>query len=214
MPEPARFLIFLGASLALLLAPGPAVLFVITKSVERGRRAGVVASLGLGVGNLIHVIGVVVGISALLVASATAYATLKYLGAAYLIYLGVRRLLERTGPVERSTNESSGLASLFTQGLVVNILNPKVALFFLAFLPQFADPARGSTTFQLGVLGISFVLLGILTDVGYALLAGTAGAWLSRNRVFPSVQRYVTGAVYIGLGVATALAGPGGGRKR
>jgi len=191
MPDSSTFAIFLGASLALLLAPGPAVLFVITKSVERGRTAGVV-----------------LGLSALLVSSAAAYTTLKYLGAAYLFYLGVRRLVSRSAH-SLEEEEGSGFRSLFSQGLVVNVLNPKVALFFLAFLPQFAEPGRGSMTLQLGALGLSFVLLGIATDIGYGLLAGTVRTWLTRSRVFLRSQKYVTGVIYIGLGLAAAVAGTG-----
>ena len=207
MPDLSTITIFLGASLVLLLTPGPAVLFVVTRAVDQGRLAGVVSSMGLAVGTLVHVAGVVLGLSVLLVSSANAYAILKYLGAAYLVYLGARKLVGRDEPQKLGGAERNGLSKLFYQGIVVNVLNPKLALFFLAFLPQFADASRGGLTTQLGVLGLSFVALGIVTDIFYALLAGTARTWLVRSKVFLHSQRYVAGIIYIGLGVATAVTG-------
>ena len=201
-------MIFFLASLVLLLTPGPAVLFVVARAMDQGRMAGIVSSLGLGVGNLVHVVGVVLGISALLLSSATAYVALKYLGAAYLLYLGVQKLTGRDEPSAIKEARSQSLRSLFYQGVVVNILNPKVALFFLAFLPQFADLARGDLTVQLGVLGICFVLIGVVTDIFYALVAGTARQWLVHSKLFRRTQRYVTGLIYIGLAAVTVVAGP------
>ena len=183
-------------------------MFVVARAVDQGRLAGIVSSLGLGLGNLVHVVGVVLGVSALLLSSATAYAALKYLGAAYLLYLGVQKLTGKDEPSAIKDAKSQSLRSLFYQGVVVNVLNPKVALFFLAFLPQFADLARGDLTVQLGVLGICFVLIGVVTDVFYALVAGTARQWLVHSKLFRRTQRYVTGLIYIGLATVTVVAGP------
>ena len=207
MPELSSFAIFLVASLALLVTPGPAVLFVVARSVDQGRMAGVVSSLGLGLGNLVHVAAIVLGVSALLVSSAVAYAALKYLGAAYLLYLGIRKLMGSVAPQKLDAVKGDGFRTLFYQGIVVNVLNPKVALFFLAFLPQFADVSQGSVTLQLGVLGLSFVVVGVATDIAYALLAGTARTWLVRSNVCLRAQRHVSGLVYIGLAVATVASG-------
>jgi threonine/homoserine/homoserine lactone efflux protein len=203
----AHYLLFVAASLLLLVTPGPAVLFVVARTIDHGRWAGVVSSLGLAIGTLVHLFAVVLGLSAILMASASLYMGIKFAGAAYLIAMGVRRLLAKDEP--RAAHDKTPVASgkLLLEGIVVNVLNPKPALFFLAFLPQFADPARGQLSLQLAVLGLSFIALGLITDTLYALLAGTAGGWLRRRTAFEAMQRYVTGSVYIALGVLTVLSG-------
>jgi threonine/homoserine/homoserine lactone efflux protein len=208
VPEPTAFLLFAAAALALLLIPGPAVLYVVAQSVAGGRRVGLVSTLGLHVGSLVHVAAAAVGLSSLIVSSARAFEAVKLAGAAYLIYLGVRRLLdrERPGAVEARPRE---LTAAFRQGIVVNVLNPKTALFFLAFLPQFVDVSRGSVALQIVVLGLTFVLLGLISDSLYAIAAGTAGSWLRRRRRVATGERYLTGGVLVGLGVTTALSGRG-----
>jgi threonine/homoserine/homoserine lactone efflux protein len=208
MPAWSTVALFLLAALALLLTPGPAVLFIVARSIEQGRRGGLVSALGAGVGSLVHVAAATLGVSALLVSSALAFSAVRYAGAAYLIYLGLRTLLTREERQELAAPAPRKLARLFSQGLLVNLLNPKTALFFFAFLPQFADPARGAVAGQIFALGCLFVALGICTDSLYALLAGTAGRWLGGSRQFQRGQRYVTGGVYLGLGVMTAFAGP------
>ena len=163
------------------------------------------------VGTLLHVAAAALGLSALLVSSATAYDTVRWLGAAYLVWLGVRRLLARdedvsavaAGPDARRPE----LGRIFAQGVVVNVLNPKTALFFFAFLPQFVDTSRGSVPFQVVVLGAAFVLLGLLSDGAYALLASTGAGWLRRRPKVARASRLVSGGVLISLGVTTALAG-------
>lgn len=207
MFDSTQFLLFVGASLALLLTPGPAVLFVIARSMDHGRWAGVVSSLGLAVGTLAHLFAVVLGLSALLLASATAYSAIKLIGAAYLVYMGLRQLLTRKRRGRSRREPSADGRKLFYEGVVVNVFNPKPALFFLAFLPQFADPARGNLSLQLAVLGSTFILLGFVTDTVYALAAGTAGSWLRKHAAFEEGQRYVTGSVYLGLGLLTAFSG-------
>ncbi|HEX2906551.1 MAG TPA: LysE family translocator [Phototrophicaceae bacterium] len=198
---------FLTATIILLLTPGPAVLYIIARSVDQGRRAGLVSMLGIEAGNLFHAAGAALGISAILLSSALAFDIVKYLGAAYLIYLGIRTL---TTPVKAQTTdviEKKSLGQIFSQGMVVAILNPKTALFFFAFLPQFVDRSAGSAPLQLLTLGLIFVALAVITDGLYALAAGTAGRWLRGNLRFLQFQRYFAGTVYIGLGLAAAFSG-------
>ena len=201
MPPSHALVLFALAALALLLVPGPAVLYVVAQSAEHGRRAGLVSVAGLHLGTLVHTAAAAVGLSALVVSSALAFSVVKYAGAAYLVFLGIRRLLARDRPPE-SEPRAEPLARLFRQGIVVNVLNPKTALFFLAFLPQFVDPARTVWT-QVVVLGLTFVALGLVSDSVWAVAAGTLGATLRRRR---RALRYVSGTTFIGLGAAAALA--------
>ena len=198
--------IFLLAALILLLTPGPAVLYIVARSLDQGRLAGFVSVLSIEVGNLVHVLAATLGLSAILVSSALAFSIVKYLGAAYLIYLGVRRLLARDTVRQQTNFQRQSLGRIFRQGVLVAILNPKTALFFFAFLPQFVDSSTSSFTLQLLTLGCLFVLMAIVTDSLYALLAGTVGQWLKSTRSFLRVERYLVGTVYIGLGVMAALA--------
>ena len=206
IPDASTLAVFVAAALALLLVPGPAVLYIVARSVEQGRSAGLVSVLGVHLGSLVHIAAAAVGLSSLLVSSALAFNVVKYLGAAYLVYLGIRALLTR---VERDAVEvrPAPLRKLLRQGAVVNILNPKTALFFLAFLPQFVDPEAGMAALQIVFFGLVFVALGFVTDGLYALLAGTAGNWLRSSRAYAAMQRYVSGTVFIGLGLAAALSG-------
>jgi threonine/homoserine/homoserine lactone efflux protein len=197
--------VFLLAALVLLLTPGPAVLYIVARSVDQGRLAGLVSVLSIEVGNSVHVLAAALGLSAILVSSALAFSIVKYAGAAYLIFLGVRRLLARQASQQQTAVQQKSLKQIFRQGVLVAILNPKTALFFFAFLPQFVDPSRGSVPLQLLILGGLFVLMAIFTDSMYAMLAGTAGTWLKGSRSFLKIERYVVGSVYIGLGVMAAL---------
>ena len=198
--------IFLLAALILLITPGPAVLYIVARSLDQGRLAGFVSVLSIEVGNFVHVLAATLGLSAILVSSALAFSIIKYLGAAYLIYLGVRRLLECEPEHQPTTIQRQSLKRIFRQGILVAILNPKTALFFFAFLPQFVDSSKGLFTLQLLTLGCLFILMAIITDSLYALLAGTVGQWLKGTRSFLRVERYLIGTVYIGLGLMAALA--------
>ncbi|MQB02445.1 MAG: LysE family translocator, partial [Actinobacteria bacterium] len=171
----------------------------------QGRWAGVVSALAIETGNLVHVIAATLGLSALLASSAVAFAIVKYLGATYLISLGVRALLNRGEQQPRDSTRSQPLRRTFAQGVVVAVLNPKTALFFLAFLPQFVDPAKGSTALQIGVLGLLLTAITALSDSTYALLSGTAGNWLRGSLPLGRKQRLATGGAYIALGVTAAL---------
>jgi threonine/homoserine/homoserine lactone efflux protein len=187
--------------------PGPNTLYIIARSIQQGRMAGLVSSLGVQAGSLFHIAAAALGVSALLLSSALAFNAVKYAGAAYLIYLGVKTLLTRGKLAETKTVESQSLSRAFYQGVLVNLLNPKAALFFFAFLPQFVDAGRGSITTQIIFLGSIVMVLGALSDSIYALLAGSAGNLLRGNLKVLRAQRYFAGSVYIGLGVMTALTG-------
>ena len=190
--------------------PGPAVLYIVAQSIDRGRTGGIASTLGIHTGTLVHITAATVGLSALLVSSALAFSIVKYAGAAYLIYLGARRLLDRDRERPIEARSQRALSRIYAQGVLVNVLNPKTALFFFAFLPQFVDLSRGSASSQIFTLGLLFMLLGLLSDGAYALAAGTAAGWLRRKGGFRRSQRYVTGTVLLGLGAATALSGSRG----
>ena len=210
--------IFVAASLLMGVTPGPAVLYIVTRTFDQGRAAGVASALGVAIGTLVHIAAAVLGVAALLAASATAFNVVKYAGAAYLVYLGVRKLLERNamsadarleGPPRHA---AAPLGRILRDAMLVNVLNPKTALFFLAFLPQFVHPdAAFAPQTQIVILGVIYMLCCLATDTGYALLAAGAGGWLrARLAADPRVergQRYLIGGIYVGLGAATALAG-------
>ena len=205
LPDLASVGVFAAAAVLLLVTPGPAVLYIVARSIDQGRRAGLVSMLGVHAGTLVHIAAAAAGLSALLTASAAAFAAVKYLGAAYLIYLGVRRLLDRPKAVAAAAPAAQSLRRAFLDGVVINVLNPKTALFFLAFLPQFVDPVRGHVGAQILGLGLLFVALGLLSDGLYALGAGTAAEWLRSRPRFVARERWVSGSMYIGLGVVAAL---------
>jgi threonine/homoserine/homoserine lactone efflux protein len=208
MPDPSQLALFVGAALLLLVVPGPSVLYIVTQSVSHGRRAGIVSVAGITTGTLVHILAATVGLSALLASSALAFDVVKYVGAAYLILVGLRRLAGLERPEEPDAGRPRDLGRLYRQGIVVNTLNPKTALFFLAFLPQFVDPARGAAWLQILLLGLLFATLGFLSDAVWALAAGTLGERLRRNRRFPLVRRYVSGSVFVGLGAVAAFSAP------
>ena len=207
MPEPSALALFLATAFVVIVAPGPAVFYIVARSIDQGRIAGVVSMLGISTGALFHVFAAAFGLSALLVSSATAFSVVKYLGAAYLVYLGLRKLLTRESVPVTVEIEPRTLRRLFWEGVIVNILNPKTALFFFAFLPQFVDAANGEITTQFIFLGVLFVIMGIVSDGAYALLAGAARNWLRQATTFWRIERYFAASVFIGLGIATALSG-------
>lgn len=207
-PGAANLGLFVGAALVMLLIPGPAVLYIVARSIEQGRFAGFVSDLGIHTATLVHVAAASLGLSAILASSALAFSVVKYAGAAYLIWLGLKKLFSRvkTADVEVELR-GNGYWRLFRDGFIVNLLNPKTALFFLAFLPQFVDLGRGHVAMQIAFLGLLFTLIGFVTDGCYALAAGTAGAWLKRSRGYLRFERYVSGALLVGLGLTAALSG-------
>jgi threonine/homoserine/homoserine lactone efflux protein len=201
--DPATLWVFALAALALAVVPGPAVLYIVAQSIDGGRRAGVLSAFGVATGGLVHVLAAVVGLSALLAASAEAFTVVKLVGAAYLVWLGVRTLLSQDDRIGGRRPEPT-LARTYRQGVIVNVLNPKTALFFVAFLPQFVDP-DGSVRAQLAVLGAIFVVIALSSDLVWALVAGTASEVLRHSRAFLRAQRYVSGTVFIGLGALAAV---------
>ena len=201
-PDSTSLWLFGLAALALLAIPGPAVLYIVVQSADQGRRVGLASVAGVHLGTLVHVAAASAGLSAVIVASSVAFSAVKYAGAAYLIYLGVRKLLDRDAQT-RLERTREPLRRAFARGTIVNALNPKTALFFLAFLPQFVAPDRGGVWSQALVLGFVFVGLGLVTDSLYALVAGTVAGLLRRER---NAVRYGSGIVFIALGATAALA--------
>jgi threonine/homoserine/homoserine lactone efflux protein len=207
LPSHSSLLLFVSAALVLLAIPGPAVFYVTSRSIGHGRSAGLISALGIGVGTLLHVAAAALGLSALLMSSSIAFSAVKYLGAAYLIYLGIQKIVreESIAPSEQSAQIQ--LSRIFGQGIVVNVLNPKTALFFFAFLPQFVDVSRGRVAGQILFLGLLFAVMGVLSDSVWALFAGTLAHALKRNTRWMRTQRYLSGGMLISLGLATAFAG-------
>jgi len=203
MPEIQSLYIFVIAALIMLITPGPAVLYIVARSIEQGRMAGIISALGVALGGLCHVLFAALGLSIILVQSAVAFTLVKYLGAAYLIYLAVMKIIQKDGPLKNRKIEKKKLFRIFIQGFVVNILNPKTAIFFMAFLPQFVNPYHGSLTQQIIYLGLIFIVLAILSDSAYALLAGSLRKLFTSTKVILFVNRYIPSAIYLALGIGT-----------
>jgi threonine/homoserine/homoserine lactone efflux protein len=205
MPTTSTLALFSLAAVALAVVPGPAVAYIVTQSVDKGRRAGLVSALGVASGGIVHVAAATIGLSALIASSATAFTAIKLVGAAYLIVVGVRRILARDEE-EPVAAVPAGMRRLYTQGAVVNVLNPKTALFFLAFLPQFVDPDRGSAALQVAVLGTVFAVIALASDATYALLSDALAGRIRRTGVGARARRYVTGSIFVVLGISAAAA--------
>jgi threonine/homoserine/homoserine lactone efflux protein len=209
VPSPSTVALFAAAALALLVIPGPSVLYIVTRSVDDGRKAGLASVLGVHLGTIVHISAAALGVSALLASSATAFTAVKLAGAAYLVIIGLRRILSRDTPADGASPQPAPLRRIVVQGAMVNTFNPKTALFFLAFLPQFVDPNRGHVGLQVLLLGGVFILLGLVSDGTYALVGSAVGGWLRRRVLHSRSQRYVTGGVYVTLGAVAALSGSG-----
>jgi len=200
-------MIFTLASAAVVLVPGPNVLYITTRSIAEGKRSGIASALGVETGTLVHIVAAAAGLSYLIARSAIAFNLIKYAGAAYLLALGIRTLRARDEPSVAQALQRRSLRRLYFEGIVVNVFSPKTILFFLAFLPQFIDPRAGSVTVQVVVLGFILFTLGCISDFGYAIAAGSVGHWMRTRPGFQRYQRYVSGVVYLGLGATTALVG-------
>jgi threonine/homoserine/homoserine lactone efflux protein len=208
MPTLSTLAVFALAALALAVVPGPAVFYIVTRSLDQGRRAGVVSALGIATGGLVHVSAAAVGLSAVLMSSAWAYSVIKYAGAGYLVWIGVQKLRERDGDQgELVAPPPVPLRRIFWQGALVNVLNAKTALFFLALLPQFVDVSRGAVPLQVLVLGCTFVALALGSDCAYAVAAAAVGRRVRGSRRFARRRRLVTGGSYLTLGLVAAFAG-------
>jgi threonine/homoserine/homoserine lactone efflux protein len=203
VPSLSTYAVFLATGMALLVIPGPAVLYVVTRSIEMGRAGGLASVAGITTGTFVHVGLATAGLSSLILASKAAFDAVKYVGAAYLIFLGVRRLLTRTEarveePVPRTRRRA------YTQGVVVNLTNPKTIVFIFAFIPQFVDPNAKHVWLQVLVLGSSFALLGFLSDNVYAFAAGAVADRLRGSQRIARFERWFGGSILIGLGIAAA----------
>ena len=201
-----NFWVFALTGLMLNLTPGNDMLYVMARSSGQGVRAGIISSLGIGTGCLVHIFAAVIGLSALIAQSAVAFNIIKYIGAAYLIYLGIRSILSKKKKLQiQSTTINLSYRKIFWQGFITNVLNPKVALFFLAFLPQFIDVHAGNAALQILFLGIWFDVSGTLVNIIVALLFGKLASWLSRSPGFVLWQERITGVLLIALGIKVAL---------
>ena len=203
----SSLLLFVTGAALLLVIPGPAVTYVVSRSIGQGRAAGLVSVMGIVVGTLLHVTAATLGLSALLASSALAFQFIKYLGAAYLIYLGIRTLRRDDSQLLQAANGERRLLRIFVQGVLVNLLNPKTALFFLAFLLQFVDPSLGHPSLQIFRLGVLFALMGWISDSVWAVLAGTVAERFRSSVRLRRAQRNVSGGALIALGLASAFSG-------
>jgi threonine/homoserine/homoserine lactone efflux protein len=208
MFDTAQLLLFMAACAIMLIAPGPAVLYIVSRTLDQGYRSGFASIFGLAVGSLFHVAATAFGLAAILAASVTAFSIVKYIGAAYLVYLGIRRLTTQPSTEPESEKGANGTARrAFWQGIVVNFFNPKAILFTLAFLPQFVDVSRGAVSLQIVILGLILIGMGLVSDSVYVLLAGTLRRYIIGRNWFDWLQRYFAGFAYIGLGVLAAVSG-------
>lgn len=207
MPEPTTLVLFAGAALALLVVPGPSVIYIVTRGIHQGRAAALVSVVGVTTATLVHTVFAAAGLSAILASSATAFSIVKYAGSAYLIYLAIRTWRDRSDERLDVPRPVADLRRVYLEGFLVNLLNPKTALFILALLPQFVDPARGAAGVQILLLGGILASLGLLSDGTYALASGSLGSWLRSRRSVAGIQRRASAAIYAALGIGTALVG-------
>ncbi|NJM72837.1 MAG: LysE family translocator [Scytonema sp. RU_4_4] len=201
----SQLTLFCIAAIVLIITPGPDMLYVIARSVGQGKIAGIVSALGVGAGVLVHILAATIGLSALLMTSALAYNIVKYVGAAYLIYLGIRTILSSKEQNTLRTLQGISLKTTFTQGVLSSVLNPKLALFFIAFLPQFVDSTQGKIALQIAVLGLVFITMTTPWLISVALLSSSLGSWLQNNSRWRYFQQWFTGSVLVCLGVRLAL---------
>jgi len=208
VPSLSTYAVFAATCLALLAIPGPAVLYIVSRSIDQGRAAGLLSVLGVTTGTLVHIAAAAIGLSSLVLASTVAFSAVRYAGAVYLVFLGVRRLLTRDSEavVEARTPRSS--RRLYTQGFVVNLLNPKTIVFIFAFIPQFVDVKAGHVGVQIVLLGLTLAGLGLLSDGLYAIVAGSIADRLRGSRAVARFERWFGGSILVGLGVAAALVSP------
>jgi threonine/homoserine/homoserine lactone efflux protein len=203
--DKATLIAYVAIVLGFVFIPGPATLLTVTRATTSGTRAGLATGLGIAVGDIIHTAMAVFGISAIILASAFLFSVIKYLGAAYLIYLGIRAIIERRPAAFGAAAPPITPSAAFRQAILAELLNPKTALFFLAFLPQFVHPENGSVLLQLTVLGLILVLLGLFSTVVFAVCAGSIGVFLRKHPAVLRWQGKVVGGIYCALGVRLAF---------
>lgn len=215
MPTIPTLLTFALAATLLVVVPGPNLMYIITRGIDQGRRAAVVSALGVETGTLVHVLLAMIGLSAVIASSETLFTIVRFAGAGYLVWLGIATIRSRSSHLALGADlPRMRLRRIFAQGVIVNVLNPKVAIFFLAFLPQFVDRDRGNAAGQVLVLGIMLVLIGVTSDLIYATASGQIGSWLKARPAFARHRRRFSGTVYILLGAVAALSGSGSVKKR
>ena len=208
MPDWSTLAVFTVSALILVVTPGPNTLYIATRSIQQGRAAGIASCAGVLAGTLMHITIAALGVSALLLSSVMAFRIVQYAGAAFLIFLGIQTMLAHNkGDVVSVPLMAQSLGQIFSQAVLVNLLNPKTTLFFTAFLPQFIDENQGTAGMQIFVLGALLAALGTVNDLIYVLVAGRCGHWLRGNVRFRRIQRFIAGTIYIGIGVAATLTG-------
>ena len=208
MPSLSTYAVFVVTCLVLLAIPGPAVLYIVGRSIDQGRTAGLLSVLGVTTGTLVHIAAAAIGLSSLVLASTGAFAAVRYAGAAYLVFLGVRRLLTRHPDELVAERTPRSLRRLYTQGLVVNLLNPKTIVFIFAFIPQFVDVKDGHVGLQIVLLGLTLAALGLASDSLYAIVAGSVADRLRGSPGVARFERWFGGGILVGLGVAAAVISP------
>ncbi|MBK1881232.1 LysE family translocator [Luteolibacter pohnpeiensis] len=201
----SKLILFFAATVAMILTPGPAVLYIVARGFSQGVRSTLISVTGIFVGNLSHALAAALGLSAVFASSPLAYAMLKYLGAGYLLYLGIRKFMTKPVPVTDPTFQQENAAAVFRQGMMVGLFNPKIALFLLAFLPQFTSPGTSPMWLQLLILGVAFVLMGYVGDSCFALLSGSIGGWIRRHPKFGEMERWISGGIFCLLGIGLLL---------
>jgi threonine/homoserine/homoserine lactone efflux protein len=207
VPEPSTLFLFAVSALALVAVPGPNLIYIVTRSIDQGRAAGVASALGVETATLVHIAAAAAGLSAALASSATAFTVVKYAGAAYLVFLALRAFRERGGEEIAGERPPAAGRRVYAEGFVVNLLNPKVALFFLAFLPQFVDPDAGAAWTQVLVLGALLAAIGLTVDLLYALAAGSLGSLVRGNQAVARWRGRIAGGVYLALAAVTLAGG-------
>ena len=205
MIDPAKFVLFIGVSWALIISPGPDMIYVITRGMAHGRKAGMLSAIGVVCGILVHTIAAAFGLTLILQSSALAFLVVKFVGAAYLVYLGIKAWREKSSIALQSSTSIADSNTLFWQGVLSNVLNPKIAIFFLAFLPQFVDKGSSHVTWQMVILGITFACFGLifLLVIGYS--SGTIGKWLTHKPQRAQFFQRLAGGILIGLGIRLAF---------
>ena len=205
MIEPHNLILFFLASLLLALAPGPDNLFVLAQSAQHGRRTGLTVTLGLCTGLLIHTSAVALGVAAIFRASALAFDLLKYIGAAYLLYLAWQAFHAQQAVISLSGNTGTGFGRLYRRGIIMNVTNPKVSIFFLAYLPQFTDPEKGGLILQMFMLGFIFITATILVFGGISLVAGAIGEYLRQSTRVQKILDWLAGTIFTALAIKLAV---------
>lgn len=207
MLSTSQLSIFIVGTIVIVVIPGPNILYLIARSIHQGRMAGLASVLGIEAATVVHICAATFGLSSLLLSSALAFNIVKYIGAAYLVYLGIRKLFARNEDKVTELAVEGRLTNVFSQGFIVNLLNPKTAMFFFAFLPQFVNAGHGNVTMQILSLGLVLVVLATTIELAYVLLSSHLWSWFKGNRRYFKRKRYLAGSVYIGLGLSTAFSG-------